>query len=227
MGETKKLSVHRVLSELKTLDKRITDAISSGIYVQANRHSNEKISGMSIDDFNSKVIQSSYDTVVSLIDRRSVLKRAVILSNAGIDMTDTDMQDKLVRHEIAGQSLTLAEIIDFDAVIMLKELFLDSLNSQYRSVIVKVNRENDKIPGLLNTYISVAASGRDKSNKDDAEFIKNISDDFMEKNSFDVVDPLNLQEKIKALSDEISSFKTEVDAIKSEVNATTFIEIPA
>ena len=46
-----KMTVHKALAELKIIDDRINNAIVSGTYVIANKHSNTKIHGMTIDDF--------------------------------------------------------------------------------------------------------------------------------------------------------------------------------
>ena len=40
-----------------------------------------------------------------------------------------------------------------------------------------------------------------------------------------MLDPLNLEKKIKTLQNSLDEFNEEVDAVLSESNATTFIEI--
>ena len=43
-----KMSVHKALCELKTLDARITKCINEAVFVFANKHSNNKVNGMSL-----------------------------------------------------------------------------------------------------------------------------------------------------------------------------------
>ncbi|EKB45765.1 hypothetical protein B857_01381 [Solibacillus isronensis B3W22] len=52
--ETKRISLHRALSELKMLGERIQSATYRVVLARANRKSNEKIEGMSIDEYKKK-----------------------------------------------------------------------------------------------------------------------------------------------------------------------------
>ena len=45
------MTVHRALAELKTMDKRIEDAIADGIYCIPNKHSNAKIKGVTVEEY--------------------------------------------------------------------------------------------------------------------------------------------------------------------------------
>ena len=55
--------------------------------------------------------------------------------------------------------------------------------------------------------------------------VNSITEPYIEKNEFHLVDPLNLAKTIEDLSDEIEDFESNVDAALSEINALTFIEI--
>ena len=208
------------------MDKRITAAIGTGTFIIANRHNNLKINGMTVDNFKDKVIKASYQKVEDLIDYRNSLKRAVILSNAGIDLKNKEVVDSLKRYEIAGEKMTLAEIIDYDTVVKYKMAFLDVLKRQYREANYEVIKQNNCLDTNLQKYLSVAAAGRDaKNSEDDAKFIKSLSDDYITQYTYDLIDPLNLQEKIEELSDKIDAYTVDIDAVKSEANATTVITV--
>ncbi|MPM29868.1 hypothetical protein SDC9_76409 [bioreactor metagenome] len=75
------MTVHKALAELKIIDDRIQKAISGGTFCIANKHSNEKINGVPVDDF-KKTMQGSFDKASDLITRRNAIKRAVVNSNA-------------------------------------------------------------------------------------------------------------------------------------------------
>ena len=47
---TEKMTVHKALAELKILDNRIHSAISDAVFCVANKHSNEKINGIKVDE---------------------------------------------------------------------------------------------------------------------------------------------------------------------------------
>ena len=76
-----KMTVHKALAELKTMDDRISKAIRSTTYVLAVKHSAEKINGVKVNDFKDQM-RSGYQKVTDLIKRRDAMKRAVVLSNA-------------------------------------------------------------------------------------------------------------------------------------------------
>ena len=73
---TERMTVHKALAELKLLDDRIGNAILSTVYCVANRHSNDKINGISVDEL-AKQMQGGYDKAVSLIERRKAIKKIV------------------------------------------------------------------------------------------------------------------------------------------------------
>ena len=54
-----KMTVHKALAELKTLDDRINSEITGSVFVRANRHNSMKIFGKTIPDFMADT-ESSY-----------------------------------------------------------------------------------------------------------------------------------------------------------------------
>ena len=62
------MSIHRALAEIKTYNKRIASAVEQ-TFIIANKKSNEKIEGMTIEEYKSK-IQSNIDSAKALIENR-------------------------------------------------------------------------------------------------------------------------------------------------------------
>ena len=58
---TEKMTVHKALAELKIVDDRIVSAINGGTYCVANKHSNDKIKGISLEEY-KKTMQGCYDS---------------------------------------------------------------------------------------------------------------------------------------------------------------------
>lgn len=96
---TEKMTIHKALCELKTLDARITKSIGETEYVFANKHSNDKVNGMTVAAYCDE-IKSGYQRVTDLIKRRDAIKRAVVLSNAVTKVT------------VGGKEYTVAEAIE-------------------------------------------------------------------------------------------------------------------
>ena len=124
------MTVHKGLAELKTIDGRINKAISEGVYVIANKHSNEKIKGKSISDF-KETMKSSYQKATDLINRRNALKRAIVLSNANTKVT------------VGGVEYTVAEAIEMKNHGMeFKATLMRTMAYQNDSAQTEINRNS-------------------------------------------------------------------------------------
>lgn len=207
--ETKKLSLHRALSELKMLNDRIDNATKNVVLVRANRKSNEKIDGMPLDDFKQHM-QGSYDKVMSLISYRNRLKSLVVASNA-----QTIVQ-------VGAVTMTVAEAIERKQSIDFEKEVVEKLNRQYQRALLQVTENNDALPEKLETYLINILGNKDKQSPDE---VKLHTDTFMKRNEYELIDPMNIKKIIDSLTAKIEDFESEVDAVLSESNATTFIEI--
>lgn len=207
--ETKKLSLHRALSELKMLNLRIEVATNQVVLVRANRKSNEKIEGLPIEDY-QKDMQASYDKVIGLIEYRNRLKSLVIASNA-----QTIVQ-------IGMAEMTVAEAIERKQSIQFEKDLLANLRKQYHKAIDQVTASNDALPEKLETYLVNILGNKDKQSPDE---VKLHTETFMKRNEYELIDPMNVKKTIDKLTTQIEEFESEVDAVLSESNATTFIEV--
>lgn len=205
-----KMTVHKALAELKTLDDRINSEITGSIFVKANRHNNMKIFGKSIEDFRADTT-SSLQSVMALIERRNALKRAVVLSNA------------VTKVEIGGTEYTVAEAIEMNNHGMENLVdFRDFLRDQYSTVKRMVESENgDKLVKACENYIQATFGTKEKVNNPEIETTQKA---YMTGNAYDIVTGFDIEKVIKELTDRIDAFKTEVDSALSVSNALTVIE---
>lgn len=209
---SEKMTVHKALAELKLLDDRILKAIKSTEYCVANKHSNDKIRGVSVEEY-SKQMQGGYDKAVDLIERRKSIKRAVVLSNA------------VTKVKIAGKEYTVAEAIemknhgiDFDGTLM------EAMRKNYNLAMAVIKEQNGKeLEERADQYVT-AIYGQ-KEGKTNTADIEKVKEDFLKSNQFELVDPLSVLDKINNLEEKISDFMAEVDAALSVSNALTEIEV--
>ena len=209
---TETMTIHKALAELKVLESRIMKTVGDGTYCVANKHSNEKINGVSVEDY-KKVMQGAYDKAVDLITRYKAIKKAVTLSNAKTVV------------KIGEEEYTVAEAIwmknhgvEFD------ELLLNELREQYNKAQAKILKQNgNDLEQRAEQYVvGIYGSKEGKTNTDDFEKTKQ---DFITSQTFELVDPIGILEKIEVLEEKISVFKAEVDAVLSTSNALTVVEI--
>ena len=205
-----KMTVHKALAELKTLDDRINSEITGSVFVRANRHNNMKIFGKTIPDFMADT-ESSYQSVKALINRRNAMKRAVVLSNA------------VTKVEIGGVEYTVAEAIEMNNHGMENLVGLrNCLREQYSSVMRMVESENgDKLVKACENYIQATFGTKEKINNPDIEMAQKV---YMTNNTYDIVTGFDIEKVIKELTDRIDAFKAEVDSALSVSNALTVIE---
>lgn len=210
MATTEKMTIHKALAELKVLDKRITSSISVQFCV-ANKHSNEKISGLALKDWKD-IAQSSYQKANDLIRRNEAIKRAITLSNA------------TTKVKVGDEEYTVAEAIwmknhGMDSYKML----LWELQNQYGKAKIQCERENgETLEKRADEYIFGLFGSKEKAA---GEEIENLRKTFIESQQYEIVDPIKIAEEIQYLEEKISSFESEVDAALSVSNATTEIEI--
>ena len=213
---TEKLTVHRALAELKVIDDRISKAIGEGVYVVANKHSNEKIAGMPINEFKEKM-KASHQKVTDLIARRNAIKRAVVLSNA------------VTKVKIGNDEYTVAEAIEMKNHGMLfKANYMRTLAYQNSTANTELNRNSgEAIEKRAEQYVLsvIQAQPKDSKMTVDSEAMQALRKDYIKNNTYDMIDPLNVNKLIEDLSNEIDEFNTEIDAALSVSNARTVIEI--
>ena len=205
-----KMTVHKALAELKTLDDRINSEITGSVFVRANRHNNMKIFGKTISDFMADT-ESSYQSVKALINRRNAMKRAVVLSNA------------ITKVNIGGVEYTVAEAIEMNNHGMENLVELrNCLREQYSSVKRMVESENgDKLVKACENYIQATFGTKEKVNNPDIETAQKV---YMANNTYDIVTGFDIEKIIKELTDRIDAFKAEIDSALSVSNALTVIE---
>ena len=207
---TETMTIHKALAELKIIGDRIDKAISQGVYCKANKHSNEKINGVSLDEF-KKQIQGSWDKVSDLIKRRNAIKRATVLSNA------------VTKVKIGEQEMTVAEAIEMKNTGMsFKKNLMNTMNQQYVKALLAIDKENGETLAQKaeNYVIGLYGSKEGKTNVDEIEKVRK---EFITNNTFELVDPIKIKDKIDELEKGISEFETEIDSCLSVSNAITQI----
>lgn len=210
------MTVHKALAELKIIDDRINNAIVSGTYVIANKHSNTKIHGMTIDDFKTSM-KAGLQKVSDLIARRNAIKRAVVASNA------------VTKIKVGDTEYTVAEAIEMKNHGMeFKTSFKDYIVRQY----INAKNEFDKNSGehlerrAENYVLSVIqAQPKDSKMAVDSEAMKNLRAQYIKDNTYDIIDPIGVKDIIEKLDNEITGFITDVDAALSVSNALTVLDI--
>lgn len=212
---TEKMTVHRVLAELKTMDSRIENAIEASPYVLAVKRSAEKINGMTVAELKQK-LQSDYQKVSDLMRRRDAMKRALVLSNA------------TTKVEIGGVEYTVAEAIDAkNHAVEMKRNLVNRMAACYQKAQYDINRySGEAIEKAAEQYVlsTINAQPKDAKMSIDSEAMQAVRKAYIENNTWDLIDPLNVVKIMEELRNEINKFTADVDAALSTSNALTIVE---
>lgn len=210
------MTVHKALAELKIIDDRINKAITSGTYVVANKHSNQKIHGMTIDEFKTQM-QADFKKVSDLIARRNAIKRAVVASNA------------VTKVKVGDTEYTVAEAIEMKNHGMeFKEYFMRAISTQYVRAKNELDlNSGDPLEKRAEQYVLsvIQAQPKDSKMAVDSDAMKNLRAQYIKDNQYDIIDPIGVKNVIDGLDTEVSEFLTEIDAALSVSNAITVLDI--
>lgn len=147
-----------------------------------------------------------------MIARRAAIRSALCVSNASTKV------------EIGGREYYVAEAIEMKkSGVLLQMDLLDKISSDFKKSNDQVISNNgDKLNTLADNYINGLYGNKEKTQ---SEEIQKMRETYIKQNSYDLIDPLNLNEQIQKLNDQIEEFIAKVDSKLSVSNAITEIEI--
>lgn len=207
----REISVTEALNELKLYDSKITKAITNASFVGGAKKSSDKIGVVSKDTFIDRA-KSTYQSSIDLITNRNSLKSAIVKSNA---ITEVKVADKV---------MTVAEAIERKNSIEYEETLLSETKRQYANASEFVNKENKKVDNKVDELLATLI-GKDSDKKISKEDQEAIEKPYRDKNEFELIDPIEIYDKIVKLEEEIDNFKSQVDTQLVISNAITKIAI--
>lgn len=204
-----KMSLTRVMAELKMTDKKIKKHLREDRFVGMEIGDRGIVGYSSVEDF-KREITGNYDRIKQLLKNRNILKAALVKANAETYVT------------IGEKTMTLAEAIEKRNTVNFDREFLAALSGQYSKVVHDVTYENKIVEQRLDTLIE-ANLGKDAKTK--TEDSKDFMEMFTKKNNAKIVDSINIANTIAELEEEVDLFEREIDFVLSEINAKTEVEI--
>ena len=216
-----KLLITQALDEKALLVKRIRTAIENGRFTDVKKNNEEKVivTRVSEDDFGRKA-QAAYQQINDLIRRYQTIEAAVIESNART-MIMTSYGEMTVAAAIALRNRLRKSAFgksenDFEGELSA------AMKKEYVDNTMKLDSRNSK---LLETAENMRMSILGKENKGKDDISLKVVDEYVKENKTELIDPLNIKEKIRSLDEKRETLQTELDTQIKISNATTYIEI--
>lgn len=200
------LTITRALAELKLLDKRITKKIESSNFISWKSRKNNNFNS---DAFTANSI-ADYQSILDLVNRRNRIKSAMILSNANTKVM------------LGENEITVAEVIERKQNVQYWKSLYEKLRMNRESITSMVERNNQQMETELHRILELNF-GKTSSTKTNSDDIENISKAYRESNKSEIVDPINIDQKMKDLEKLVDEYEREANFVLSESNATTKI----
>jgi hypothetical protein len=203
------ITITRALAELKLLDKRIVKKIETAEFVTLKSRRNAQQLNPELFANNSK---AEFQSIQDLINRRNKIKNAIILSNA------------TTKVKIGDNIMSVAEVIERKQSLGYYKSLFEKLKVNRESVKSHVERNNQQVEADLQKILELnfGKSSTGKTNSDD---IENISKAYRDSNKTEMLDPINIDQKIKDIEKIIDEFDRESNFVLSEANAMTKISV--
>lgn len=204
-----KISIHRALTELKTLDSRIESAIES--QVPTSFKVNGKMNNPAITEAEYVTAAlASKQRITDLIARKVMLKQAVMTTNANTTVS------------IAGKDMTILEAIAYKETAEILNSWAKDIKIKSMSVSASAGRFNERVMSNADDVVKTALS---TEGTPDVELIEKIRANYIKANERTIVDPFGASDVVSSMENDYQEFITDVDASLSEINAITMIEI--
>lgn len=209
--EVRKMTITRALNELKLLDNRINDKITSTRFVAALQNDKKVFNRLTVEEF-SKEVRENFDSIKDLISNRDKIKKAIVKSNAETFV------------EVGGVKMTVAEAIERKNSIKYEKSVLLMMEGQLKRAEVEVGRGNEEAEKKAFEALQ-SVIGKENARAPKKEDTEAIYAPVYDKYKWSVIDPINTNLIIKELKKNIEDFDNNIDIELSSSNATTFIEI--
>lgn len=213
------ITIHRALSQLKTTQARIEDKLEKDLYISSTIGKTNMAEGRPVDAVKREIL-ANFDSMEQLLKNFQTLKLAIIRSNSGITEESTNIKTGTVE----DLTLTVAEAIAIQKYVLpLRERFVRrleaQLNSAKRTVEMANTQANNEITSVLD-----ALSNKDSKNLDPSQ-VNTITEAYQQNKFRQLVDPLDLAEKIRKAHDNLDALSVGIDAFLSESNAISHINV--
>lgn len=216
-----KMLVTQALDERDLLDKKIRDKIAKASFVDTMRNNEETVFDARLTKKEyEKQAKASLQQILDLIDRFHKIEAAIVASNA-----KTMIKTSYGKYTVAGaialrkrlQTKDLRyQSADFESVLCGK------MQNEYQKRIDYAEEENRSLEASAE-QMRLSILGKDSKTKESKPL--DVVDKYVQENTTELVDPLDIKNRINEMTEKTSALLTELNTQIKVSNATTFIEV--
>lgn len=202
-----RISLTRVLSEIKTLSEHISN-FPSIADVGVNKTSKVIAENCTVSQF-ALVSQARYDTWVAQIERLVLLKSARNQANTTVLVT------------VNGKQMTMDEAVSKKGMLEVQKTALNKFKSQLSSAQQVVTKADAEVQASVDKAVAAAVTSNPLTEEQVLVF-KKMYEASLGKS---VAVGSNIKTCLESLEKYIKEFSDEIDYVLSEANANTFVEV--
>jgi len=220
-----KLLVAQALDERDFLYEKLTKAINDATFVLGIKEKDKAYKGKAIEDW-AKDIESSYQSITDQIDRYDRICRAITLSNATTTIKFSNGKEMTVAEALALKSniktTSTRGVRNMIDKTPLRTLLLIKMQRQIESVVEFEEKTELEQQRNRDRYIQTQLESQ-STKEISEEFAKSI-DTIIAPFNAKRIDPVNIEDKYKAMEEEVKATAAEIETLIKISNATTYIE---
>lgn len=214
-----KLLITQALDERQLLIKKIASKTEAASFIDAKKCNEEKVYGARLpeDEF-KKNAEASYQQITDLIDRYQQIEAAIVASNAATSI-ETSYGTFTVATAISLRNRLRAAT---SCEMMFENNLERKMAADYQKYLEVAEKKNKALNETAeNMRLSIL--GKESLRKDEKPL--EVVDEYVKENTFEIIDPLGVLQKIEESKLRRSSLLTELEKQIKVSNATTFIEV--
>lgn len=216
-----RMLVTQALDERDLLAKKIRDKIAKASFVDTIRPNEEKAldSRVTREEF-ARQAEAAYQQIQDLAGRFQRIDAAIAVSNAQTRITTSYGEFTVagaisLRSRLRGRGTYDGEI-DFESALR------GRMEEELQKGLSRAEQKNRQLQAAAES-MSLSIFGKEAGVK--AEKPLEIVEAYIRENTTELVDPLNIQDKIDKLKEKRDTLLTELDTQIKVSNATTFISV--
>lgn len=216
-----KMLVTQALDERDLLVKKIQDKISKASFTDVKKHNEKKVMDRRVlEETFRQEAESAYQQIMDLIERFQKIDAAIVASNAAT-MIHTSFGDYTVAGAISLRSRMRGNGSYDDEADFEQSLFI-KMKNELDKRLISVENKNKQLETTAES-MRLSILGKDTKAKDDKPL--EVVTTYVQENTAEIVDPLNVQKKVEEIQEKRDKLLSELDTQIKVSNATTFIEI--
>ena len=202
-----KMLVTQALDERDLLVKKIQDKIEKASFTDVKKHNEKKV-------FDRRVLEatfcqeaeSAYQQIMDLIDRFQKIDAAIVASNAAT-MIHTTFGDYTVAGAISLRSRMRGNgSYDFEADF--EQSLYTKMKNELDKRLITIESKNKQLESTAES-MRLSILGKDSKAKDDKPL--EVVATYVQENTAELVDPLDVQKKVEKIREKRSKLLSELD----------------